>query len=455
MFLDGVSTILSSPKTPYWYTPMHKDSKLDATYRRLRWQIIITTFLTYTVMYISRKAFAAAAPLLMQDLGMTAVQFGMASSIYYILYGLSKFSSGLLADRLNPRLFLAPVLIIIAIINVGIGMSNSVTTLLTLYCLTAIVQGCGFPPIAKAISQWYSKSERGGWYSLWNTSHNVGGALAPLIASAVIASTGNWRYAFYVPAIITAVQAIAAAIFMRGKPENYGLPNVGVWKNDIKQLEINKNSEVGLSIWTMFRRYILTNPIIWLAISGDLCIYIIRTVSTDWVNIYFVKQLGWDLIKSNSLVSWFEAGGILGGLTSGIISDKFFGADRWKTILIYSFVLIAGMVGVLLTIHVGYALVALCFFIIGAGIYAPQMLFALGIIEASHADGAGAATGLKGGVTYVGAALAGAPIAMIKNAYSWNGVFALLGTISVILVFVICAIIICDRKKRRAMTAAN
>lgn len=238
---------------------------------------------------------------------------------------------------------------------------------------------------------------------------------------------------------------------MRGKPENYGLPNVGVWKNDTKQLEINKNSEVGLSMWTMFKRYILTNPIIWLAIGGDLCIYIIRTVSTDWVNVYFVKQLGWDLMKSNSLVAWFEAGGILAGLTSGIISDKFFGADRWKTILIYSFVLIAGMVGVMLTIHIDYMLVALCFFIIGAGIYAPQMLFALGIIEASHADGAGAATGLKGGVTYVGAALAGAPIAMLKNAYSWNGVFILLGSIAAILVILTCVIIMFDCKKRQAM----
>ncbi len=69
-----------------------KNAKLDATYKRLRWQIILTTFLTYTVMYISRKAFAAAAPFLMEDLGMTVVQFGVASSIYYIVYGLSKFS---------------------------------------------------------------------------------------------------------------------------------------------------------------------------------------------------------------------------------------------------------------------------------------------------------------------------------------------------------------------------
>ncbi|ECR4179058.1 MFS transporter [Salmonella enterica] len=399
-------------------------------------------------MYISRKAFAAAAPLLMHDIGMTAVQFGTASSIYYILYGISKFGSGLLADRINPRVFLAPVLLVIAIINVGVGMCNNVTILLTLYCLTAVAQGCGFPPIAKAISQWYSKSERGGWYSLWNTSHNVGGALAPLIASAVIAYTGNWRYAFFVPALITLIQAVISAIFMRDKPEKYGLPNVGVWKNDKKQLEINKHSETGLTIWRMFRTYILNNPIIWIAICGDLCIYVIRTVTDDWVSVYFVKELGWDLIKSNSLVAWFEVGGILGGLTSGIISDKIFHADRWVTILIYSVILLLGMGGVALTIHIHYYLVAICFFIIGAGIYAPQMLFALGVIEASHADGAGAATGLKGGVTYVGAALAGAPIAMIQKYYSWNGVFGLLGVIAVVLIVLTTCLIILEKRNK-------
>ncbi|EBA1510408.1 MFS transporter, partial [Salmonella enterica] len=398
--------------------------------------------------YISRKAFAAAAPLLMHDIGMTAVQFGTASSIYYILYGISKFGSGLLADRINPRVFLAPVLLVIAIINVGVGMCNNVTILLTLYCLTAVAQGCGFPPIAKAISQWYSKSERGGWYSLWNTSHNVGGALAPLIASAVIAYTGNWRYAFFVPALITLIQAVISAIFMRDKPEKYGLPNVGVWKNDKKQLEINKHSETGLTIWRMFRTYILNNPIIWIAICGDLCIYVIRTVTDDWVSVYFVKELGWDLIKSNSLVAWFEVGGILGGLTSGIISDKIFHADRWVTILIYSVILLLGMGGVALTIHIHYYLVAICFFIIGAGIYAPQMLFALGVIEASHADGAGAATGLKGGVTYVGAALAGAPIAMIQKYYSWNGVFGLLGVIAVVLIVLTTCLIILEKRNK-------
>lgn len=152
---------------------------IDQKYKRLRWQIIITTFLTYTVMYVSRKAFAATAPLLMQDIGMTAIQFGVASSCYYILYGVAKFTSGFIADKVNPRLFLTPVMLLIAIVNFGIGLSESVNVLLVLYCFTAVLQGCGFPPIARALNEWYSKSERGAWYSLWNTSHNVGGHWPP------------------------------------------------------------------------------------------------------------------------------------------------------------------------------------------------------------------------------------------------------------------------------------
>ncbi|EBB8605138.1 TPA: MFS transporter [Salmonella enterica] len=420
--------------------------ELDQRYKRLRWQIIITTFMTYTVMYISRKAFVAAAPLLMKDTGMTAVQFGIASSCYYILYGISKFGSGFVADIVSPKIFLAPVMLLIAIINVGIGMSSSVPVLLTLYCLTAVVQGCGFPPVAKSLSQWFSKSERGAWYSIWNTSHNVGGALAPLIASVVIATTGNWRMAFWVPAFITLLQAVIVIIFMRGSPESCGLPGVGLWRNDPLQLAINQRSENNIRLWKMFRSYVLNNPVIWLAIIGDLMIYIIRTVTNDWVGVYFVKVLGWDLLKANSLVAWFEIGGILGGLTSGIVSDRLFHANRWITILIYSVILAGGMVGVVLAVNIHYYLfVAVCFFVIGAGIYAPQMLFALGVIEASHADGAGMATGLKGGVTYIGAAMAGAPVAMIQQVWSWNGVFFLLGGISVSLVMITLLLIRFDR----------
>ena len=50
-------------------------------------------------------------------------------------------------------------------------------------------------------------------------------------------------------------------------------------------------------------------------------------------------------------------------------------------------------------------------------------------------------------MTYIGAALAGAPIAMIETAYSWNGVFILLAAIAVTLVILTCVIIRVDSKR--------
>lgn len=419
---------------------------INKNYYSFRNQVIITTFLIYTVMYISRKSFAAAAPSIMSELGMTTIQFGTASSIYYILYGISKFGSGLLADKIKPRTFLTIALLLIGITTAGIGFSINVNMLLFFYCLTAVAQGSGFPPIAKSINSWFSKSERGTWYSLWNISHNVGGAIAPLLASFIILKTGNWRLAFLVPSIIVFIQAILTFFFMKNDPRSYGLPNVGEWKNDKAQLRINKKSVENISFFKIFYKYILSNPIIWLAIVGDLFIYVIRTVINDWVSVFFVKELNWSLLNSNGLVFYFEIGGILGGLTSGFISDKIFHSDRWKTIIVYIGILILGMLGVFVLIDSSFYIIASLFFIIGSGIYAPQMLFALGIIEEAHVNGVGSATGLKGFVTYIGSALTGLPISLIALHYSWNGVFSLLGIISCMLLFIMVVILYLEKR---------
>ncbi len=39
----------------------------------------------------------------------------------------------------------------------------------------------GYPPGAKTLVFWYEHRERITWATLWNLSHNVGGALAPVL----------------------------------------------------------------------------------------------------------------------------------------------------------------------------------------------------------------------------------------------------------------------------------
>ncbi|AXA33356.1 MFS transporter [Francisella adeliensis] len=427
-------------------------SRVDASYKKMRMEVISITFFSYIVFYIARKNFAAAAPALMSSIGMTDTQFGLMSSGFYIIYGLSKFGSGFIADNVNVRFILGPVLILIGIVNILLGSSSSIIILTGLYWLTAILQGSGFPPIAKSLNFWFSKKERGMWYSIWNSSHNIGGALAPLIASQAIVMTGNWRMAFYVPAVIAIAMGIIALVFMKDKPEKYKLPSIGQWKQDKAEIQVEAKSAIVMSTWQMFIRYVLLNPVVLFAIFGDLCIYVVRTSVNDWSAIYFTQVANWGLDKSNSLNFWFEIGGIVGGLVGGFISDIFFKSNRWTSCAVYVLILFVSFILLPFAIDTSYLLTSLIFMAIGAGIYGPQLLFALGIIESVHKNAAGAATGLKGFITYLGAAMAGLPIALVKVSYSWTGVFTVIIFMNILLIFVLTLLIYTERKQNKIVS---
>lgn len=90
------------------------------------------------------------------------------------------------------------------------------------------------------------------------------------------------------------------------------------------------------------------------------------------------------LDKSNSLNFWFEVGGIVGGLLGGFISDIFFKSNRWTSCTVYVLILFISFILLPFAIATSYLLTSLIFMAIGAGIYGPQLLFALGIIESVH-----------------------------------------------------------------------
>ncbi len=280
-------------------------------------------------------------------------------------------------------------------------------------------------------------------------SHNVGGALAPIIASGVIASTGNWRMAFYVPAVIAIAMGVGAIIFMRDRPSKYGLPSVGEWKQDALEKQQEAQSESGLTGKEIFIKYILKNPLIWLAVGGDLCIYMVRTIITDWPAVYYTQVAHWDLVTASSLSAWFEVGGIVGGLSAGFISDLFFKSNRWTSCLLFSLMLTASVALLPFFQHSSYLISAMLFALIGAGIYGPQLLFSLGIIESTHKDAAGSATGVKGLVTYIGAASAGLPVALVQQSFSWGGVFVLMMLVNVLLIISLLWLQGASRRKSR------
>ncbi len=90
----------------------------------------------------------------------------------------------------------------------------------------------GWPPCGRVMGHWFSESERGITFSFWNTSHNLGGGVAGVIAAWAVSTFGGWQYAFYVPGALAAIGAVYLLIRMRDTPQSVGLPPVEEYRHD-------------------------------------------------------------------------------------------------------------------------------------------------------------------------------------------------------------------------------
>ncbi|PSV29109.1 MULTISPECIES: MFS transporter [unclassified Photobacterium] len=405
---------------------MNIDATQDTAQRYRYWRIhiMVSMYIGYAAFYLTRKNFSYAMPAIITDLGWDKADIGLMGTLFYLTYGCSKFISGIVSDRSNPRYFMGIGLIATGVINILFGLSSSIVALSILWILNAWFQGWGWPACSKLLTTWYSRSERGRWWSIWNTAHNMGGAMIPIIVGFTVLHFG-WRYSFYIPGIIAVVIGLFLCWRLRDKPTSMGLPSIGHWRKD--HLEIaHENTGKGLSQKQILFRYVLNNKYIWLLSLSYILVYIVRTAINDWGNLYLTEQYGYSLITANSALSLFEIGGFLGSLVAGWGSDKIFSGNRGPMILLFSIGIFLSVAALWLIPISSFVLQAVCLFTIGFFVFGPQMLIGMAAAECSHKDSVGAATGFVGLFAYMGAALAGYPLAIIMQHYHWMGFFVVI-----------------------------
>ncbi|WP_305818835.1 MFS transporter [Photobacterium leiognathi] len=393
-------------------------------YRYWRIHIMVSMYVGYAVFYLTRKNFSYAMPAIITDLGWDKADIGLMGTLFYLTYGISKFISGIVSDRSNPRYFMGLGLIATGIINILFGLSSSIVALSILWVLNAWFQGWGWPACSKLLTTWYSRSERGGWWSVWNTAHNLGGAMIPIIVGYTVLHYG-WRYSFFIPGVIAVIVGCLLCWRLRDKPTTMGLPSIGHWRKDYLEIA-HENTGKGLSQKQILTRYVLSNKYIWLLGLSYILVYIVRTAINDWGNLYLTEQYGYSLITANSALSLFEIGGFLGSLVAGWGSDKIFSGNRGPMILLFSMGIFLSVAALWLMPIASFALQAVCLFAIGFFVFGPQMLIGMAAAECSHKDSVGAATGFVGLFAYMGAALAGYPLAIITQHFHWTGFFVVI-----------------------------
>ncbi len=132
--------------------------RIDPTYRRLRWQVFAGIFIGYAAYYLVRKNFALAIPDILKHYPQySKAELGSAMTGLSIAYGVSKFLTGSVSDRSNPRWFLPLGLLMSSAVLLVFGFVEAIYTslfaMIALQTLNGWVNGMGWPPCGKNFVQ--------------------------------------------------------------------------------------------------------------------------------------------------------------------------------------------------------------------------------------------------------------------------------------------------------------
>lgn len=149
--------------------------------------------------YFVRKNFSMAMPGLEANLGISKVSLGIFLTLNGLIYGLSRFVNGIIADRLNARFYMAIGLALCAIANFAFGFGEDISFFFTgqhsgaqftntlilfmgiTWVVNGLLQGAGFPPCARLLTHWIPPRELATKMSVWNTSHSIGAGLVVIL----------------------------------------------------------------------------------------------------------------------------------------------------------------------------------------------------------------------------------------------------------------------------------
>lgn len=435
----AITSIMNFMRPAPFLTQITDKTAIDRAYKYWRIRIFYSIYVGYVFFYFTRKSFTFVMPEMVNDLGLTYSQLGILSTILYITYGISKFASGVLSDRSNPRYFMAIGLIITGILNIFFGMSSSLFWLAILCGLNGVFQGWGWPPITKQLTYWFSKKERGTWWSVCSTSHNVGGGLIPIIVAYALiynfTDMSGWRYAMLVPGFTCVLVGLFLLNRLRDVPQSLGLPPIELYrgeKDESRQYE-KESAETSLTAKQILFEKVLNNKFVWVMAVSYFFVYVVRTAVNDWTIPYLVA-LGFDRVLASASIMWFEIGGFIGMLVAGWCSDLFFQGKRVPFMLIcavgmaislYCFAYLPS--GTDHSVKYCYSLMAA----IGFFVFGPQMLIGLAAAEYVDKKAACTANGFVSCWAYIGAAATGYPLGYIID-FSWNWYYWILVACSVI-----------------------
>lgn len=367
-----------------------------------------TTWLAYASYYLGRKGFSAAKHAIEADKLLSLRQLGYVDTGYLAAYALGQFLNGALGDRVGARRLVGFGLMASALLCAAFGLSSSALLLMLFFTLNGLAQATGWPGVTRAMTEWTTPRNRGKVMGWWSTCYQVGPLLAGPLAGLLIHAFG-WRAVFRLPMLLMLGVALLVLWLVKPGPTPADAPTL--------------SAEDHLAERRRSQAAVLEDRVLWSYGASYFFIKFMRYALQLWLPYYLGKQLLYPADKANYVAAAFEAGGLVGVIGIGTLSDRpqlgrvplsaasllalslaLFGCAKW--------------VGDSTWLNV--TLLAL----IGALLFAPDsILCGAAAQDAGGRQAASLATGFVNGVGSLGALLVGFAVPRMVESYGWNVLF--------------------------------
>ena len=268
--------------------------------------------------YIDRGNLATAAPLMQDELHLSASQLGILLSAFYYGYVVCMPAMGWLAERYGSKRVLAAGVAIWSVATLTTGFAGSFATLLALRVLLGVGESVAFPCASKVLSHAVEVSRLGVANGILSFGYLLGPAVGTLLGGHLMTVFG-WRPVFII----------------------FGaLSLVWLWPWSRVDLGPAATAKAETSDSQPSFPQILKRRELWGASLGHFASNYGYYFIVSWLPFYLIKSRGFSMGSMVAIASWAYLLNAVSALAMGCLADRWIRAGRSPT-LVYKSIMAA------------------------------------------------------------------------------------------------------------------
>jgi MFS family permease len=166
------------------------------------WLVVVLLAISVVINYVDRGNLSIAAPVLKDELGLSASQLGILLSAFFWTYACLQPVAGWLVDRWNVNWIFAGGFFLWSVATAATGLVHTFAALLLLRLFLGIGESVAFPSYSKIIALNFAEEHRGLANSVVSTGLVLGPGFGMLFGGLLMARFG-WRPFFLVLGLAT------------------------------------------------------------------------------------------------------------------------------------------------------------------------------------------------------------------------------------------------------------